>query len=865
MRLRPDLMAASDSGTSSAENLPNFTTLAIRVTSQDGSSPMLQSTPISVVSPGRTKQEFSNRSAFAALKEDGSVITWGRSSSGGDSSSVAEQLSSGVVQIFSNGFAFAALKDDDSVVTWGTSGWGGDSSSVADQLSSGVIKVFSNSGAFSALKDDGSIVTWGSTNHAGDSSSVADQLSSGVVQIFSTVNSFAALKDDGSVISWGESDWGGDSSRVADQLKSGVVQLFSTHSAFAALKDDGSVILWGSPSGGDSTRIFDQLSSGVVKIFSTVSAFAALKDDGSVMTWGISGRGGDSSKVSDHLFSGVVQIFSSQYAFAALKADGSVITWGASDSGGDSSSVADQLRSGVAQIFSSRYAFAALKDDGSVITWGSPNHGGDSSSVADQLSSGVDQIFSSGNAFATTGGNAFAALKDDGSVITWGNPYTGGDSSVVADQLRSGVVQIFSTGVAFSALKDDGSVVTWGDPTYGGDSSSVADQLKSGVVSFADPFRDDRLILDASNSPVTSEPLPALSIAIVDNGDTVSTQIPNLSPDLSLIGDAPTLLHGYLRGSEVILQFDSILSDALPSGRRFMLRQSNRLFQVVDTNIRAADGLVTLSVENELDPTVSLKLDYFDLPGDQSQGVIESATGVDLESFSGFSLNNQGTQENSLMIDEGDFEGNQITLLLSAPISDAIPSKRRFKVKSANKKQKILDVSTEPDDGIILLTTKKNLDFQKSIFVSYKDLTGDQVDKVVEDSAGNDMATIQDFEIVAGGNDAIAPEVSSATLNENTLTIEFDSIIRNTLISKKRFKVKVNGKRVAVLSTKLEQDDSYVDLSLKPKKMRTIDINSTVTLAYKDSRGDQSSKVVEDLFGNDLDSFSGYGVEIVKI
>ena len=47
--------------------------------------------------------------------------------------------------------------------------------------------------------------------------------------------------------------------------------------------------------------------------------------------------------------------------------------------------------------------------------------------------------------------------------------------------------------------------------------------------------------------------------------------------------------------------------------------------------------------------------------------------------------------------------------------------------------------------------------------------------------------------------------------------------------------------------------------------MRTIDINSTVTLAYRDSRGDQSSKVVEDLFGNDLDSFSGFGVEIVKI
>ena len=127
------------------------------------------------------------------------------------------------------------------------------------------------------------------------------------------------------------------------------------------------------------------------------------------------------------------------------------------------------------------------------------------------------------------------------------------------------------------------------------------------------------------------------------------------------------------------------------------------------------------------------------------------------------------------------------------------------------------------------------------------------------------MTTIKDFEIASGGNDAIAPMVSSATLDENTLSIEFDSIIRNTTISSKRFKVKVNGKKVRVLSATVEQDDSYVDLALQPKNLRTIDINSSVTLAYKDPKGDQTSKVVEDIFGNDLDSFSGYGVEIVKI
>ena len=127
------------------------------------------------------------------------------------------------------------------------------------------------------------------------------------------------------------------------------------------------------------------------------------------------------------------------------------------------------------------------------------------------------------------------------------------------------------------------------------------------------------------------------------------------------------------------------------------------------------------------------------------------------------------------------------------------------------------------------------------------------------------MATIENFEITSGGNDALAPMVESATLDKNTLTVEFDSIIRNTTISKNRFKVRAYGKKVRVLSAMVEQDDSYVELELKPKSLRNIDFDWPVTLAYKDPKGDQTRKVVEDIFGNDLETFKGYGVEIVKI
>ncbi|MFM5955715.1 MAG: hypothetical protein ACKOQ2_00880, partial [Dolichospermum sp.] len=81
-----------------------------------------------------TLHEVGNYYAFAALKSDGSVVTWGDSSYGGDSSSVSSRLTSGVTQIFSTNVAFAALKSDGSVVTWGLDWAGGNSSSVSSSL-----------------------------------------------------------------------------------------------------------------------------------------------------------------------------------------------------------------------------------------------------------------------------------------------------------------------------------------------------------------------------------------------------------------------------------------------------------------------------------------------------------------------------------------------------------------------------------------------------------------------------------------------------------------------------------------------------------------------------------------------------------
>jgi len=154
-----------------------------------------------------------------------------------------------ITTIASAGTAFAALRSDGSVITWGLGIFGGDSSSVSSALdgSISVSSIYATDRAFAALRSDGSVITWGSSIDGGDSSSVSSALdgSISVSTIYATDSAFAALRSDGSVITWGLGSYGGDSAAVADFLNSSIVEISSTNNSFAAITQSGAVVVWG--------------------------------------------------------------------------------------------------------------------------------------------------------------------------------------------------------------------------------------------------------------------------------------------------------------------------------------------------------------------------------------------------------------------------------------------------------------------------------------------------------------------------------------------------------------------------------------------------------------------------------------------
>jgi uncharacterized membrane protein len=94
---------------------------------------------------------YSNASAFAALTNDGYVVTWGdpHQDDGGNSMTVHNQLKD-IKMIFSTDNVFAALTTEGNVVTWGNQVYGGNYNTVQNQLKN-VKMIFSNDRAFAAL------------------------------------------------------------------------------------------------------------------------------------------------------------------------------------------------------------------------------------------------------------------------------------------------------------------------------------------------------------------------------------------------------------------------------------------------------------------------------------------------------------------------------------------------------------------------------------------------------------------------------------------------------------------------------------------------------------------------------------------
>ncbi len=251
----------------------------------------------------------------AAIKEDGSLWTWGRNDCGqlGDGTTADKttlvKIMDNVVSVSLGGYHSAAIKEDGSLWTWGnnSSGQLGDGTkankTIPIKVMDGVSSVSLGGYHSAAIKEDGSLWIWGENGagQLGDDTTVHKSIPFKIMEDVTSVSlghaHSAAIKEDGSLWTWGSDDYGelGRPLFAVDrflpsEIMRGVSAVSLDSHRSAAIKEDGSLWTWGiSPIGdgttansGTPTKIMD----GVTFVEAGGLDWAAIKEDGSLWTWG---------------------------------------------------------------------------------------------------------------------------------------------------------------------------------------------------------------------------------------------------------------------------------------------------------------------------------------------------------------------------------------------------------------------------------------------------------------------------------------------------------------------------------------------------------------------------------------------------
>ena len=354
---------------------------------------------------------------------------------------------------------------------------------------------------------------------------------------------------------------------------------------------------------------------------------------------------------------------------------------------------------------------------------------------------------------------------------------------------------------------------------------------------------------------ITGNDLASFSNLIVENQTTRSS-------------DPLDLNTGEINGNKIVLAFNRELSSTTPSKGAFRLKANNKAIKVKSITLSPNDREAVLKIPSPVAHGDNVTLSYTDAQGNQKRKVIEDVDGNDLTTISDFNLtNNTRKSAINFEVDYADADSKTINIYLTDSLSSSIPNASLFRVIADSRKQQVSSVSTTQSEGIITLNLSKSINTKQDILISYRDLKGNQSSGVAEDTDGNDLATFKNLPAIndTSDDDEIIennpPSLEDAYLDRTELVLEFDKTLQTGKVSPSHFKLRAGKKRVRVTSALVPQDDDSTAI-VTLKKPLAASANS-LSLTYKDLKGDQSSNIIQDDSGNDLASLRNFSVEII--
>jgi alpha-tubulin suppressor-like RCC1 family protein len=505
-----------------------------------------RSSPGTTAGGGTDWQKVVIDSGTAAIKTDGTLWTWGLGTAGFlGSGSSTDRSSPGTVagagttwcQVGGTILGFlnrAAIKNDGTLWTWGNnSGFLGDNttlnrSSPGTVAGGGTTWCLIGPGSSNAIKCDGSLWAWGRNNRGDIGDGTTINRSSPVLitgPVWCAVDEdyhVLALKTDRSLWAWGDNLLGqiGDNSVICRSSPTTTAGGGNTWCAInaksngsLAIKTDSSLWVWGSGLSGEigNNEIVNKSSptsvaggNGWCQATTSGTSVVAVKLDGTLWSWGQNSKGelgtnNTTSRSSPGIVSGInidwVKASNLGSTAAAIKVDGTIWTWGrnycgtlgtnnltsrsspGTVAGGNTGWCDVEVGSNMTAAINGNFLFYVTQR---LLTWGrnAPYGGLGTGNLTNRSSPGTTAGGGTNWCDVSIGTWAGVALKTDGTLWTWGygsagqlgnggftttsSPGTIAGGGTTWCQVAAGGVDSLGGPGHSSAIKSDCTLWLWG-------------------------------------------------------------------------------------------------------------------------------------------------------------------------------------------------------------------------------------------------------------------------------------------------------------------------------------------------------------------------------------------------------------------
>ena len=164
--------------------------------------------------------------------------------------------------------------------------------------------------------------------------------------------------------------------------------------------------------------------------------------------------------------------------------------------------------------------------------------------------------------------------------------------------------------------------------------------------------------------------------------------------------------------------------------------------------------------------------------------------------------------------------------------------------------------------GLIKIKLSDRLESKQDFFLSYEDPAGDQLTGVIQSRAGSDMNSFSE-RVHSISQFLEPPRPERAELQESQLTITFDETINFNPIDKNNFEANLNGRTLRPQNAEVNEiAPASITLTLNNKRLLESSNRISGSVSYRNDPSSSRGTIIQDLWGNEAESFYDFPIEI---